>query len=412
MRAWGIILAAGTGSRLAEATGGTAKQFVIWNGLPLFWHSARTFARVARMAGLVFVFPPDDLDEASDRVRNLDACVPLGLPWKAVAGGPLRQDSVRNGLNALPSDPENNDAGMVLIHDAARPFASPALLNRVLDALASDKPGEEPGVIPGLPVTDTIKIVVDGHVASTPGRSTLRAVQTPQGFAVPVLRKAHERAVAEGWEVTDDAALLERCGIPVLVVEGEPGNIKITTPEDLAMLQPAAPSPPPRTGFGYDVHRYVPEGTPKARPMRLGGVAIPGAPCVQAHSDGDVLLHALADALLACCAEGDIGRLFPDTDAACEGINSAVIVDAALERVLACGLRLSFADLTIIAQTPKVAPHWMPIRANVARLLRMDVARVSLKATTEEGLGFTGNKEGVKAVAVITALETLRQTGE
>ena len=407
MRAWTILLAAGSGTRLAAVTDGIAKQFLFWKGVPLYWHSARLFSRCARLAGLVFVFPPAHVEKEQKRLAELDAQEPMGLPWRVVSGGVLRQDSVRHGLEALPVEtalcPD-----WVLIHDTARPFASPVLVNRVLDGLKDGACG----VIPGIPVTDTIKILADGHVASTPERSLLRAVQTPQGFRLDTLLAAHGRAQDQDWTVTDDAALLELCGQPVLVVDGEPGNAKITHPEDISMLEHHSESGSPRSAFGYDVHRYVPADSPKARPLRLGGVGIPSAPHVQAHSDGDVLLHALADALLGCCAEGDIGRLFPDTDPACAGLNSAVIVEEALTRLHQHGLRLAFADLTIIAQIPKVAPHWMEIRSNVARLLRLDQNCVSLKATTEEGLGFTGAKEGIKAVALVSVTEdaAFRQT--
>ncbi len=397
MRAWALVLAAGSGTRLAAATKGTAKQFLLWRGVPLYWHSARLFSRCARVAGLVFVFPPDCLEAERERILRLEAREPLGLPWRLAPGGKLRQDSVRHGLDALPQGADSPEC--VLIHDTARPFASAALVNRVLDALESGSPG----VIPGIAVTDTIKVVDNARVVSTPERARLQAVQTPQGFKLDVLREIHERALAESWSVTDDAALLERCGRPVVVVEGETGNRKITNPEDLSMLEPRSEPVLPRVGFGYDVHRYVPEDAPKSRPLRLGGVPIPSAPCVQAHSDGDVLLHALADALLGCCAEGDIGRLFPDNDPACEGLNSAVIVEEALNRLHRHGLEVHGVDLTVIAQIPKVAPHWMEIRKNVARLLRLDVSGVGLKATTEEGLGFTGAKEGIKAVAVVSS---------
>jgi 2-C-methyl-D-erythritol 4-phosphate cytidylyltransferase/2-C-methyl-D-erythritol 2,4-cyclodiphosphate synthase len=246
--------------------------------------------------------------------------------------------------------------------------------------------------------------VCDGLVTATPDRNRMRAAQTPQGFRADALREAHRRALAAGWAATDDATMLERCGIPVRVVPGEAANRKITRPEDLDMLREPVVSSPPRVGFGYDVHRYVDAAQAGARPLRLGGVPIPGAPMVQAHSDGDVLLHALADALLACCAGNVIGRLFPEDDPACAGINSAIIVDEALQRLYAAGLRPAHADATVIAQTPRIAPHSPEIRRNLMRLLALDEHGVSLKATTEEGLGFTGNREGLKAVVVVTAV--------
>ncbi len=403
--AWAVILAAGSGTRLApalaEAGGPQRKQYLELDGLPLFWRSAKTFARLQAVQGLVLVFPPEDLERMTGVVAGLYERDPLGLPWRACAGGARRQDSVRLGLAAL-------DAGVdrVLVHDAARPFVSAALARRVLDAVT------EPvcAAIPGVAVTDTIKCVGENDIiVDTPDRASLRAVQTPQGFVLAPLLAAHARAQAEGWEVTDDAALMERAGYQVVVVEGEEANVKITTPADLELLRPKA-CPAPRTGWGYDVHRYLAQGedNPKvlatARPMMLGGVAIAGAPKVLAHSDGDVLLHALTDALLGIACAGDIGQLFPDTDAAFENMASAVFVAEALRRVRQAGFAPVHADLTVIAQTPKLAPHKARIAAQVAQLLELPPDAVNVKATTEEGLGFTGEKRGLKAVAVVTAL--------
>ncbi|MBG3877250.1 2-C-methyl-D-erythritol 2,4-cyclodiphosphate synthase, partial [Desulfovibrio oxamicus] len=309
----------------------------------------------------------------------------------------------------------------VLVHDAARPFATAALSNAVLDALAAGAPG----VVPGVTVTDTIKQTDNGVVTHTPDRSGLVAVQTPQGFALSALRDAHERARAGGWTVTDDAALLERCGLDVRVVPGEVANAKITTPEDLAMLDDAETARAPWdarngqarlipcTGWGYDVHRYVLKegaGSPgqPGRPMKLGGVPIPGGPEVVAHSDGDVLLHALADALLGCIGGGDIGQHFPDTDAALDNANSAVLLDEVLGLTRAAGLEITNVDLTVIAQVPRLAPWREQIRRNVCRLLALDETMVNVKATTEEKLGFTGEKKGLKAVAAVTGLRPVR----
>lgn len=403
--AWAVILAAGSGTRLAqaltEAGGPQRKQYLALDGAPLFWKSACTFARIQAVQGLIFVFPPQDLERMSQAVAELYHRDPLGLPWLACAGGERRQDSVRLGLAALPKP-----CGSVLVHDAARPFASAALARRVLAALSD----ELPAAIPGLAVTDTIKRVsANDIVVDTPERASLRAVQTPQGFRLAPLLAAHARAEAEGWEVTDDAALMERAGHRVVVVQGEEANVKITTPADLPLLQPREATAP-RTGWGYDVHRYLaqdedsPKVLAKARPMMLGGVAIAGAPQVLAHSDGDVLLHALTDALLGIACAGDIGQLFPDTDAAFENMPSAIFVTEALKRVRLAGFRPMHADLTVIAQTPKLAPHKARIAAQVAQLLELPVDAVNVKATTEEGLGFTGEKRGLKAVAVVTAL--------
>ena len=397
---WALLLAAGRGSRMAAATGGTSKQFLLWKDAPLYWHSALTFSRSGVVAGIVFVFPPDALARCEAEVRALDVRHPLGLPWKAVGGGAERDDSVRNGLAALPATVRH-----LLIHDAARPFMSARLVRAVRAALAE---GAE-AVIPALPVTDTIKMVEGDRVLSTLPRHQLAAVQTPQGFVRAALEAAHAARVAElaggrARPVTDDAMLMEGAGHTVRVVPGDKTNCKITTVEDMALLSPP-PFLQPRTGMGYDVHRYAPDpADPKARPMKLGGVAIDKAPAVLAHSDGDVLLHALCDALLGCACLGDIGEHFPDADERFDNISSAVLLDQVLTRVRRAGVRPCHADMTIVAQRPRLAAHKEAIRANVARLLRLPPEAVNVKATTEERLGFTGREEGIKAYAVVSAL--------
>ena len=400
LRPWAVVLAAGSGSRMAAAGLARPKQFLQCRGVPLYWRCAQTFCRCARVAGIIFVFPEDCLAEEEVRIRQFDGLtndaasgapgsfMPLGVPWKVVAGGPLRQDSVFNALDALPAS-----CGHVLIHDAARPFFSAALVIRLIDALEQGAAG----VIPGLPVSDTIKEVQDGQIVVTLEREKLYAAQTPQAFRLEVLRAAHARARAEGWIATDDAGLLERCGHEVRSIPGEAANRKITCPEDLVFLR--RPQGLACSGYGYDVHRYG-----SGRPMKLGGVSIPGAPEVIAHSDGDVLLHALMDAILGCACRGDIGRLFPDSDPKLENINSAILLDEVLRIAATAGVELVQADCTIIAQLPRIAPHSQAIRRNLSRLLGLDEDYVNVKASTEEGLGFTGACEGIKAVALVSAL--------
>lgn len=443
---WLIILAAGRGERLQSAGLSCRKQFLSFGDYPLYWHSALAAARVARLKGVVFVLPEEMLAEREAEISELTRLRPLGLPLATVAGSPrLRQESVAAGLAALPPECDS-----VLIHDAARPLATPSLYNAVLNALA----GGAPGAVPGLALADTIKQVEFGGeaglwVRATLPREELVAVQTPQGFSLEILRAAHARAAQEDWQVTDDAALLERCGHKVLIVPGEADNLKITTPEDLARLAaleesafsarafaPRRPRPEPRaaegppeipqlpdfseriaprvqncvpqtpcTGLGYDVHRYVEEGAPKARPMKLGGVPIPGAPYIEAHSDGDVLLHALMDAILGCLGAGDIGGLFPDTDERFAGMDSALLLSEVMALADKAGLVLTHVDVTVIAQVPKISPYRELMRKNLCALLHLDSASVNVKATTEERLGFTGRKEGIKAVAVVSALK-------
>lgn len=386
---WGILLAAGQGSRLAAVTGGNAKQFISWRGVPLFWHAARAMSRSATVAGIIFVFPKNEHDAHTERLRELHAADDLGLPWLTAVGGELRQDSVWNGLCVLPAGTRH-----VLIHDAARPFVTPTLIRNVCEALQQGIAG----VIPALPVTDTIKTVAAGLVTGTLPRETLAAVQTPQGFSFELLRQAHQHAQKNNLSVTDDASLLEALGHKIHVIEGEASNVKITKPDDLALLQDAPALPRPCTGMGYDVHRYA-----LGRPMKLGGILIPSGPEVVAHSDGDVLLHALTDAVLGCAGLGDIGQHFSDKDPKFDNISSALLLDQALDMARQAGVRLCHADVTVVAQTPRLAPYREEIKKNIARLLALPPNCVNVKASTEEGLGFTGRAEGIKAYAVVTA---------
>ena len=396
MNVWGIVLAAGSGSRFAAAGFDVAKQFIPYEGVPLFWRSVQTLARVPHVRGCVVVLPPGNDENALSRAHALlEQCMqlaPVRVPVVAALGGARRQDSVRLGLQHIGTGCES-----VLVHDAARPFFSANLCSHLITALEQG----QGAVVPGVPLADTIKVVnAAGCVQHTPQRETLRAVQTPQGFHMPLLARAHALAEQEGWQVTDDAALVERMGEAVLVVAGEAMNEKITTAHDSGLLQPAAPRQNlvPCTGFGYDVHRYGGE-----RPFILGGVPIATNITIAAHSDGDTLLHALIDALLGCIGEGDIGTLFPDSDQAYAGISSGLLLAEVLERTRRAGLVLYHVDMTIVAQTPKIAPHREAIARNVAKLLELPVAFVNVKATTEEKLGFTGDKKGLKAIAVVTA---------
>lgn len=390
---WGVILAAGSGSRLTDASGGVRKQYLEYKGAPLFWHSARTFSRVAGVKGLVFVFPEEDVKQMEKRLRLFFKGEELGVRWKICAGGARRQDSVHCGLKELP-----RDCQAVLVHDSARPFVSATLITSLLDALNEGARG----AIPAVAVTDTIKRVEGDVVAETPERSQLRAVQTPQAFEVPLLMEAHERAIAEGWEVTDDASMVERIA-PVTVVPGEQANVKITNPEDLQRLEEAKVTVP-CVGWGYDVHKFGGEGD---RPLVLGGVPIAGPLTIVAHSDGDVLLHALADAVLGTFGGGDIGTHFPDNDPAFSGADSSVLLKETLLMAQKAGARIVHADLTVIAQVPRLAPHAKQIAKNLCRLLGLESHQVNFKATTEEKLGFTGAKKGIKAVATVTALREL-----
>lgn len=416
MHIWAVLLAAGRSTRLAAHGLSVPKQFLHYQGAPLFWHSAKTFSRLPALRGIVFVFPPhEDEDTASPKthaawdelLRNLDAGHRLGLPWRIAEGGIRRQDSVAKGLAALPAE-----CDAVLIHDSARPFASATLMTRIINALEQG----QNAVIPGIAVNDTIKVVDEKeYVRLSPERAFLRAAQTPQGFHLAPLRRAHARAAKEAWDVTDDAALFERCELPVMVLPGEESNKKISTGQDLDLLRPLFPfaglgGPAatdsrgriPCSGFGYDVHRYGGN-----RPFILGGVPIRCDVLIAAHSDGDTLLHALMDALLGCIGGGDIGALFPDSDQAFDNISSGILLAEVLERCRLAGLIITHVDITVIAQTPRIAPHRQNIAANLAKLLGLPANAVNVKATTEEGLGFTGEKRGIKVTALVCGLKPL-----
>ena len=390
---WGVILAAGSGTRLAEAAGGVRKQYLQYKAAPLFWHCARTFSRVAGLRGLVFVFPPEDAAAMEKQVRQFFKSEDLGLRWAVCAGGERRQDSVRNGLAELPTACDG-----VLVHDSARPFVSARIITDLLEALNHGARG----VIPVIPVTDTVKRVTGTTVAETLDRNELRGVQTPQAFETALLRQAHEQALAQGWEVTDDASMVERLA-EVVVIPGEQANVKITTPDDLTRLEEAKTTVP-CVGWGYDVHRF---GGENDRPLVLGGVPIPGGPTVVAHSDGDVLLHALTDAILGTFGGGDIGRHFPDTDPKFSKADSSILLREVLAMADEAGARVVHADVTVIAQTPRLAPHAAQIAKNLCRLLGLESHQANFKASTEEKLGFTGEKKGLKAVATVTALREM-----
>lgn len=387
---WAIILAAGAGSRLRDACG-MAKQYICFHGKPLYWHSARAFSHYPPISGIVFVFPPEDCERERRRIAGL--AHELGLPWDIVAGGPERSVSGRNGLARVP-----RTCKKVLIHDAARPFVTPALIQRVLKGLD----GTLAGVVPAIAVTDTIKMANAENpdlVECTLPRARLRAIQTPQAFDAETLRQAHKYGEDNEIMATDDASLLEAMGARVGMVPGEPVNIKITSPEDLHCLKDGH-SDYPCSGFGYDAHRYGGN-----RPLKLGGITIPCDLAVHAHSDGDVALHALIDAILSCACLGDIGCHFPDKDPAFDGISSAILLDDALGMARDVGVRILQADITIVAQKPRLEAWKSHICANLARLLNLPPERINFKATTEEKMGFTGRVEGIKAYALVSAIK-------
>lgn len=394
MSTWAIILAAGNGSRLASATNGIGKQFLDWQGRPLYWHSALAMSRATCIDGIVFVFPEENIDSEKRRIQQLAFMDNLGLEWKLAAGGQRRQDSAKQGLSKLPMNCDR-----VLIHDAARCFVSPALIRNVASEISEDKPS----IVPAVKVIDTIRLAKADSPNRAEGclpRDRLRAIQTPQGFLTKKLREAYMNMGNQN--VTDDAALLEKIGIASVFVEGDPANIKITRPEDLKLLKHEERLIP-CSGFGYDVHRYGGN-----RPLKLGGVEIPCSYEVIAHSDGDVLMHSLIDALLGCAGLGDIGNHFPDSDSRYEAISSTIMLKHTLDLLSEACVRICHVDMTVVAQKPHLAKYGTHIKRNVARLLDLPQEAVNFKATTEEGLGFTGNCEGIKAYSLVNGLRELK----
>ena len=377
-----VVVAAGQGLR---AGGDRPKQFRAIGGEAML---RRTLSRLAASPAIGAIQPVIRME---DRPLFEEATAGINL-LPPVAGGATRQASVRAGLEAL----EIRAPDIILVHDAARPFVSESLIARAITAV-----GNTGAAIPGLAVTDTIKIV-DRHglVGETLDRSQLRAIQTPQAFSFAPLLEAHRRAAREGRaDFTDDAALAEWAGMQVAVFEGEPANIKITHAEDFMRAEAieAAQLGDIRTGSGIDVHAFVPGDA-----VWIGGVRIPHTAKLTGHSDADVGLHALVDAILGALADGDIGTHFPPSDPQWKGASSDKFLAFAAERVRARGGMIAHLDLNIVAEAPKIGPHRDAMRAAIARIAGVTIDRVAVKATTSETLGFTGRREGIVAYATAT----------
>ncbi len=337
------------------------------------------------MTEILLIAAADDME----RARALIAGGPATVTEKVVLGGAERRDSVWQGLQEMSAGSD-----IVLIHDAARPFVSQRVISACIDAVRAHG-----AAVVACPVADTLKRAdAGGTVAATLPRAGLWGAQTPQGFRADLARAAYARAIAENWDVTDDAAVVERAGHRVHLVEGDALNFKITGPDDLALaerlLGRADVPSTPRSGFGYDVHRLAPD-----RPLVLGGVTVPHALGLLGHSDADVLAHAVIDALLGAAALGDIGQHFPDTDPRYRGISSLALLAQVGTLVRDSGYVIGNIDATIVAQAPKLAPYIPEMRARLAEALAVTVAQVSVKATTTEGLGFAGEGAGMAAYA-------------
>jgi 2-C-methyl-D-erythritol 4-phosphate cytidylyltransferase/2-C-methyl-D-erythritol 2,4-cyclodiphosphate synthase len=377
-----ILVAAGRGLRAGP---GGPKQYRSIGGQTVIFRAMEPFCRHPQVFAVQPILNPDDTAMFNEAVNGLRHAPPA-------SGGATRQDSVRAGLEALAGQKPD----IVLIHDAARPFVTAALISRAIEAA-----GRTGAAIPAIPVTDTIKLIGEGgNVEATPQRDRLRVAQTPQAFRFDAILDAHRRAAQAGrTDFTDDAALAEWAGLTVATFEGDPANMKLTTPEDFVREEArfGAMLGDVRTASGYDVHAFG-----DGDHLMICGVRVPHSRGFLAHSDGDVGLHALVDAILGALADGDIGSHFPPSDPKWKGAASDQFLKYAVDRVSARGGRVPHLDVTLICERPKVGPHRDAMRARIAEIAGLSASRVAVKATTSERLGFTGREEGIAALASAT----------
>ena len=371
------------------------KQFFELEGVPILIHTLQVFQQVEAIGLIIVVVPRENCAWAEEQVQKYN----LSKVFKVVAGGKHRQDSVLAGLEVLPSEVE-----LVLVHDGVRPFIPVSVIENCL------KEAEKEGAaMVAVPVKDTLKAVSNEKVIEqTIDRSGVWQAQTPQAARVSLLKKAFAEALKhKDFIATDEAALLERVNISVKVVEGSEKNIKITRPEDLILAKAILMesrgeknslegNSQYRSGYGYDAHRLV-----DGRPLVLGGVTVSHDKGLQGHSDADVLTHALCDAILGAAGQGDIGRHFPDTDEKYKGISSLKILESVSDLVAEKGYVLHNADITVVAEKPKLATYFETMGKNLAAVCGVDPASINLKATTTEGMGFAGREEGMAAHAVV-----------
>jgi len=370
-----LIVAAGSGTRLG---GSLPKQFAKLAGKPMIAHSFAAFSAHSLISETIVAIGAGQQAMLADAVGDA----------RSVTGGATRRESVRAGLEAIAAD---GGADLVLIHDAARPFLSAAVIDRLIAALDSD-----PGAIPVLPVADTLARGIE-VLGETVPRDGLRRVQTPQAFHFDAILDAHRRW-PEAEDATDDAQMLRRFGSNVAMVEGDIMLDKVTYPADIAAAEARqAALLVSRSATGFDVHRLE-----AGEELWLGGVLIPHDKGLSGHSDADVALHAITDALLGCTGEGDIGTHFPPSDPQWKGAASYKFLQHAASIIAAKGGVIDFIDLTLICEAPKIGPHRQAMRAKIAELLALGEDQVSIKATTTERLGFTGRGEGIAAQACAT----------
>jgi 2-C-methyl-D-erythritol 4-phosphate cytidylyltransferase/2-C-methyl-D-erythritol 2,4-cyclodiphosphate synthase len=382
---YALIPAAGRAARFSSAEN---KIFALLGGKPILARTAEAFASHPAIDGIVVVAGPSEVSRCREALTGLDKVLAI------VAGGQTRQDSVAIGLFTLGGDPDD----LILVHDAARPLVPAAVIDRCIMGAK-----EFGNAAAALPVTDTLKSADENlTIQRTIDRDGLWAMQTPQAFRLASLFEAHSAARSLGWVGTDEAALVEQFGEePVHIVLGDPSNLKVTRPEDLplaeAIWQSRHPAPLMKTriGFGYDIHPLM-----EGRRLMLGGIEIPSPRGLDGHSDADVLLHALCDALLGAAGLPDIGHLFPNTDDAYKGISSLKLLGEVVRHLEEANYSVGNADMTLIAEAPKIAPYIDQMRTVIADSLRVEPSQVGIKATTNEGLGSLGRGEGIAAHAV------------
>ena len=393
MRVGAVVVAAGSGTRFGS--GEIPKQFQPVLGLPLVVHSVRAILASEYVTRLVLVLPALGFDSWQAELRPFFE--PEGNRVSFCPGGGTRQESTSRGLDALDERCQREEGGfadLVAVHDGARPAPPPSLVEKVIEA--AHRHG---AAIPGCRPSDTLwRLGAGGNADSLVDREHTVAVQTPQCFRRSLLKDALLRAATEGESGTDEASVVRSSGYPVRVVAGSPRNLKVTRPIDLEVARTLLGGGigMPRIGFGFDAHRFGTSGT-----LRLGGILFLGVAALEGHSDGDAVLHALADAILGAVAAPDIGALFPSSDPALRGAASEVFVKRALEFAASAGYAPGQVDLTIVAEQPRLAPRIDEMRRHLGGLLGIPSSAVGLKATTTDGMGFTGRGEGLAAKALV-----------
>ncbi len=400
-----LIVAAGRSTRAGGDAGGIPKQYQPLAGIPMLRRTLQPFLDHAGIYTIAVVIRPEDRQLYNAAINGID-----GKLLQPVNGGTNRQQSVNFGLESLASaGPTHGVPDYVLIHDAARPFAASDLISRVVDALS-----QAPAAIAAVPAADTLKQTdQNGIVARTLPRENVWRAQTPQGFHFQRILDAHRQARAQGaLDFTDDSALAEWAGMHVAIALGSEANRKLTTPEDIALAERDLKSDiatyETRTANGFDVHRFA-----AGDHVWLGGVKIPHAHRLEGHSDADVVLHALTDALLGTIGDGDIGQHFPPSDPQWKGAASYLFLKDAARRVMARGGRIINVDVTVLAEAPKIGPHRAAMQTVIGTTLGLAADRIGIKATTTEGLGFVGRGEGIAAMATATVMlpSVLQPTG-